>query len=171
MIARSVNAAADVIHRAQVNGTQTATGLAIALESAQLLMSPEMVHEMADVEAERDRLKARVVELEQLLADAPIAVTLTEKASVAADKLTRLLAPTQTLRVEEDCDHPNGYGPNGCAGCGAFAPADDEDGVSSRVARLRNLLAGQRTAVEGEHYTSVHHTYQLGRDLPETGGA
>lgn len=35
-MARAVNAAADVIHRAQVNGTQTATGLAIALESAQL---------------------------------------------------------------------------------------------------------------------------------------
>ncbi|CAL9501604.1 hypothetical protein [Streptomyces sp. enrichment culture] len=30
--------------------------------------------------------------------------------------------------AEEDCDHPNGHGPYGCAGCGAFAPADDEGG-------------------------------------------
>lgn len=177
MIARSVNAAADVIHRAQVNGAQTAAGLAMALESAQLLISPEVAAELeqlrrdvesnrvdgqrliraeqrraeleavlgshrrddqaeierltnelaqrtqdlVDTDAERERLRARVVELEQLLADAPIAVTLTEKASVAADKLTRLLAPTQALRVED----PLG----------------------------------------------LHHEYRLGRDLPETGGA
>ena len=57
MIARVVNQAADVIHRAQANGTQTATGLAIALESAQLLQSPETA-------AELERLRARVAELE-----------------------------------------------------------------------------------------------------------
>lgn len=56
-MARAVNAAADVIHRAQVNGTQTATGLAIALESAQLLQSPETAREL-------ERLPARVAELE-----------------------------------------------------------------------------------------------------------
>lgn len=56
-MARAVNAAADVIHRAQVNGTQTATGLAIALESAQLLQSPETAREL-------ERLRARVAELE-----------------------------------------------------------------------------------------------------------
>jgi TolA-binding protein len=35
--------------------------------------------------------------------------------------------------AEEDCDHPNGYGPNGCAGCGAFRPADDEPGMRHAV--------------------------------------
>jgi len=105
VIARAVNAAADVIHRAQVNGKQTAMGIAIALDSAQLLMSPEMVHAAAEVEAERDRLRARVVELEQLLADAPVAVTLTGKADRAADKLTQFFAPPQALR-EDPHDGP-----------------------------------------------------------------
>lgn len=226
MNTRLVNSAAGVI-LAALQQNRTAAGIALALDSAQLLISPEVAAELeqlrrnvesnrvdgqrliraeqrraeleavhathrrddqaeierltnelaqrtqdlVDTDAERERLRARVVELEQLLADAPIAVTLTEKASAAADKLTRLLAPTQALRVEEDCDHPNGYGPNGCAGCGAFTPADAEDDVSSQVARLRSLLAGQRAAVEAEHYTSVHHAYPLGRVLPETGGA
>ena len=66
MIARAVNAAADVIHRAQVNGAVTATGLAVALDSARLLVSPEEAARTAAVEAERDALKARVAELEAL---------------------------------------------------------------------------------------------------------
>jgi hypothetical protein len=43
--------------------------------------------------------------------------------------------------AEEDCDHPNGHGPYGCAGCGAFAPPDDEDDVTPQVAKLRAVLA------------------------------
>lgn len=85
-----------------------------------------------DDQAEIGRLKARVAELEQLLAgkdrpsdEGPIAFTLTDKAL-------------------EDCDHPNGYGPNGCGGCGALAPADVEDDVRPQVRKLRSLLAGQR---------------------------
>jgi hypothetical protein len=64
VIARSVNAAADVIHRAQVNGAVTAAGLAMALESAQMLMSPEMAHRMAELEQAETVLRARVAELE-----------------------------------------------------------------------------------------------------------
>lgn len=45
---------------------------------------------------------------------------------------------------EESCDHPNGYGPNGCAGCGEFAPTRVEDDVRPQVRKLRALLAGQR---------------------------
>ncbi|MVO87896.1 hypothetical protein GPA10_24845 [Streptomyces sp. p1417] len=40
MNTRLVTAAADVIHAAQTAGTQTATGLACALDAAQLLQSP-----------------------------------------------------------------------------------------------------------------------------------
>lgn len=43
--------------------------------------------------------------------------------------------------------------------------------VTPQVTKLRNLLAGQRAAVEGEHYVSVHHDYRVSHDLPETGGA
>lgn len=49
---------------------------------------------------------------------------------------------------EERCDHPNGYGPYGCAGCGAFRPADDEDDVTPQVPKLRGILAGQREQAE-----------------------
>ncbi|MFC8424007.1 hypothetical protein ACFUN7_24535 [Streptomyces sp. NPDC057236] len=35
--------------------------------------------------------------------------------------------------AEEDCDHPNGHGPNGCAGCGAFRPADNKPGMRHAV--------------------------------------
>jgi hypothetical protein len=52
----------------------------------------------------------------------------------------------------------------------APAPVVEED-VTPQVQKLRNLLAGQRTALEGEHYPSVHHRYRLGRDLPPIGGA
>lgn len=43
--------------------------------------------------------------------------------------------------------------------------------VSPQVRRLRSLLAGQREAVEGEHYSATHHDYRVGRDLPEAGGS
>ncbi|MER5715787.1 hypothetical protein [Streptomyces sp. NPDC002132] len=51
------------------------------------------------------------------------------------------------------------------------AEAEPDEDVSPQVAKLRSLLAGQREAVEGEHYAVVHHAYRVGRDLPETGGA
>jgi len=58
-----------------------------------------------------------------------------------ADGITRRLAPTQALR---------------------------KDDVTPQVQKLRDLLAGQRTAVEDPN--GLHHDYRLGRDLPETGG-
>ncbi|MFE3169288.1 hypothetical protein [Streptomyces sp. NPDC059224] len=56
MNTRRVNTAADVINRALMQ-TRTAAGIALALESAQLLMSPETA-------AELEQLRARVAELE-----------------------------------------------------------------------------------------------------------
>jgi hypothetical protein len=55
--ARALNALAGVICRAQENGKQTPMGLAIAVESAGLLLSPESA-------AELERLRERVAELE-----------------------------------------------------------------------------------------------------------
>jgi hypothetical protein len=159
VIARSVNAAADVIHRAQVNGAVTATGIALALESAQLLVSPEMAAELEQGrlrvdEVERKyifdtaELKRRIAELEaerhttnEALAD----ITLAER---SADRLTALFAPTQVLREE------------------LIAEA-----VSPRVQAMRALLDGQRAAVEDPHDGPLAHSYRVGRDLPETGGA
>ena len=41
--------------------------------------------------------------------------------------------------------------------------------VTPQVRKLRALLAGQRAAVEDPY--GLHHSYLLGRELPETGGA
>lgn len=57
MNARSVNAAAGVVQAAWAQGRRTAAGIALALDSAQMLMSPETA-------AELERLRARVAELE-----------------------------------------------------------------------------------------------------------
>lgn len=65
MNAKRVNTAAGVIARAMDNGYVTPAGWATALESAQLLQSPEMAHRMAELEAERDALRARVDEVER----------------------------------------------------------------------------------------------------------
>lgn len=103
MIARSVNQAADVIHRAQVAGKQTAIGLAIALESAQLLQSPEAAHAMAELEAQRDALKARVVELEAQVQAARAAGELLSAAFV--DRALEQLA-VQPVSLEDPHDGP-----------------------------------------------------------------
>ncbi|MFD9905601.1 hypothetical protein [Streptomyces sp. NPDC059063] len=58
MRTRLVNTAADVIHRAQANGHVTAAGIAVALESAQLLQPPQRAAELADLQARRDVLLA-----------------------------------------------------------------------------------------------------------------
>lgn len=149
MIARSVNAAADVITRAMQNGRQTPAGWAMALDAACMIQTPEKAAEHERLRARVDEverkyafdtaaLKRRIGELEQQLAakdrpadEDPIAYALTEEA-------------------EADCDHPNGYGPYGCAGCGAFRPPADEEDVTPQVRKLRDLLAGQRDAVAAE---------------------
>lgn len=42
--------------------------------------------------------------------------------------------------------------------------------VTPQVQKLRNLLAGQRDAVDGEHYEHVHHAYRIPHDLPPLDG-
>ena len=137
---------------------------AFALESTQMLQSPETAAEVAELrrqlessrvdgqrliraqqrraeleavlgthrrddQAQIERLRARVAELEQLLAakdrpadEDPIAYKLTPKAEASADRLTEFFAPVAALR-----EHTYGGPP--------------------------------------------HHEYRLGRDLPGTGGA
>ncbi|MFF5404557.1 hypothetical protein ACFY8K_17050 [Streptomyces misionensis] len=70
MNTKSVNAAAGVIQAAQQQD-RTAAGIALALESAQLLQSPESAAEVeqlrarvAELEAQRDRRRVRLVALQ-----------------------------------------------------------------------------------------------------------
>lgn len=63
------------------------------------------------------------------------------------DSITRRINPLQALREDGQPEQ-----------------------VSRSVTKLRALLAGQREAVDGEHYASVHHDYRTPHDLPELGG-
>ncbi|MEU5593073.1 hypothetical protein [Streptomyces sp. NPDC020298] len=141
-----------VIEAAWLHGPSydLASQAAFALESAQLLQSPELVTEVSEAavataaqavdelkreHAENERLRARIAELEaerhstnEALDDAVQELrTRRDDRSVerSADKLTRMLAPTQALRE----------------------------------------------VLDGEHYAATHHTYRTGRDLPPLDGA
>ena len=154
-------AAKKVIDAAWLNGPSydLSSQAAFALESAQLLQSPETA-------AELKRLRDRVTELETAASDQqrkgfqaaievmrqeklPMSVGLLEAQlelddldSAQPDGITQRIAPTQALRDEED--------------------------VTPQVRKLRSLLAGQRADVADPN--GLHHDYRLGRDLP-TGGA
>lgn len=54
------------------------------------------------------------------------------------------------------------------AGYEAEADAAEPDGITQRIAPTQVL---RDVVVDGEHYAVVHHSYRLGHDLPETGGA
>ncbi|MFF5980893.1 hypothetical protein ACFY78_18810 [Streptomyces olindensis] len=134
-----------VIDAAWMNGPSydLSSQAAFALESTCMLQSPETAAEtmqlreqcesyrlqLNELSREHERVVARLAEYERPVDEDPIRYTLTE-------------------RAEEHCDHPNGYGPNGCAGCGSFRP--DEDDATPQVLKLRALLAGQRDAVAAE---------------------
>lgn len=124
-ISKLALAAKKVIDAAWQNGPSydLASQAAFALESAQLLQSP-------DTAAELKRLQERVTELE------------------AERRQWRRTA-------------------HNLAGEAGLVPRDD---VTPQVRKLRNLLAGQRATVEGEHYTAVHHDYRISHDLPQAGG-
>jgi hypothetical protein len=78
---------------------------------------------LASAQRGRRELRARVAEVERVIADAPASYALMDRARAAAsaDGITQRIAPTQALRE----DDPNG----------------------------------------------LHHSYRVGRDLPEAGGA
>lgn len=179
MNTKAVNSAAGVV-LAALQQNRTAAGIALALDSAQMLMTPETA-------AELETLRARVAELE-----AELGIGSPWTCEVCSKENTRdvcvicetdrpeprertvdegPIAYALTDKAEAECDHPNGYGPYGCAGCGEFRPPADEEDVTPQVRKLRSLLAGQRAAVEDQHDSPLHHPYRLGRDLPQAGGA
>lgn len=62
----------------------------------------------------------------------------------------------------------NGFKPGGNDAVLALGTADADRSAD----KLTALLAPtQALRSEGEHYSATHHTYRVGRDLPETGGA
>lgn len=170
-----------------------------------------------DDRAEIERLRARVAELEaaagqflipwatkldaksldNFLADLGRA-TEHEPLDAAPHEIERTVASWRELVAERlgsgpvsvspYCDHPNGYGPYGCAGCGEFAPPDDDplpealhassgavidtartDDVRPQVTKLRALLAGQREDVYSSPLARGPHP--VPHDLPRVSPA
>ncbi|MFE3578770.1 hypothetical protein [Streptomyces vinaceus] len=106
-----VNTAASVIHAAMEQGRATAASLAYALESAQLLQSPEtaaeratLLEQVTGLVAQRDRLRARVAERTP---------GLTEQAALLAEmigdvqpaRVTVLLSLGEAVRDQREHDH------------------------------------------------------------------
>jgi hypothetical protein len=67
MNTRLVNSAAGVVQAAMEQGRQTAAGIALALDAAQLLMSPEVAAELERLRAERHSTNESVSEADEAL--------------------------------------------------------------------------------------------------------
>jgi hypothetical protein len=194
MTTRAVNAAAGVILAAMQQGRQTPTGLAIALDSACLLNSPEHAAEVA-------KLQARIAELE---------------AVAYGDAEVRLLNPVEQMRhlhacvaaqmsradtLDRLCREQRARADQAEEQLAAKDRPVDEDPIvyaltdkaaqlpaAPRVRHLRELLDRQCDQTEADgitrriaptqalqledpHDSPLHHTYRVGHDLPTTGGA
>lgn len=166
-------AAKKVIDAAWLHGDayDLASQAAFALESEQMLMSPEIAEELK-------RLRDRVAELEAR--DAALLtvmervrsmhVSVTEMDGRSAKpgcSVWGLLSDLATVRGLNRAPEHNQWSGEPYPE-EAYSGHSDED-VTPQVTKLRALLAGQRA--DGEHYAATHHAYRVGRDLPETGGA
>jgi hypothetical protein len=144
---KSVNSAAGVI-LAALTQNRTAAGIALALDSARMLMTPEIA-------AELEQIRVRVGELE----------------AQREALVERLRAGQQWKRGR----NPELVSQNFVSqselrsifGIPLAAPWDDAEASADEVTRL---LAPVQ-ALREEQYESLHHSYRVGRDLPEMGGA
>jgi hypothetical protein len=194
MTTRAVNAAAGVILAAMQQDRRTPTGLAIALDSACLLNSPEHAAEVA-------KLQARIAELE---------------AAAYGDAEVRLLNPVEQIQhlhacvaaqmsradtLDRLCREQRAQADQAEEQLAAKDRPVDEDPIvyaltdkaaqlpaAPRVRHLRELLDRQCDQTEADgitrriaptqalqledpHDSPLHHTYRVGHDLSTTGGA
>ncbi|MFH8336901.1 hypothetical protein [Streptomyces sp. AM6-12] len=190
MNTRAVNAAAGVVQAALEQG-RTAAGVALALESAQLLQSPEHAAELERLRLEAAGLRSQLALFNEWRAadGARIAELLAER-----HKTNEALADvTVALRgAHEETD------PGACQGCGSlpeqwcpdcaacekgcFGGFDGNEcthgnapwrrpSTAESADRLTRLLAPTQALLEDPHDSPLHHGYRLGRDLPQMGGA
>lgn len=138
-----------VIEAAWLHGPafDLASQAAFALESAQLLQSPETAAE--------GELSAHAVQL----AEESVAELRLEH-----DENARLRARVAELERELAAKgRPAGADP--------IALTDKSAAVTPRVRGLRELVAGQRAALEDPHDSPLHRKYLVSHDLPEMGGS
>lgn len=188
-----VNAAAGVIAAAMANGKQTPAGIAVDLESAQLLQSPGTAAELEQwratfgrralpdalarlerAESEAERLRDRVAELE--------ASPLGWARLLDAKSLDNFLI---ALGMAADTDPADGALSQVEEMIRSFRAAVSPAAVQERartlhdhivardaeIERLKVRLAEGRPVAEDPHDSPLYHTYRVGHDLPQTGGA
>ncbi|MFT2014647.1 hypothetical protein ACMA1D_02180 [Streptomyces sp. 796.1] len=142
MNAKRVNAAAGVLHAAQVRGRVTAAGLAADLEAAGLLQSPATA-------AETERLRARVAELEAERHATNSALAEVTEALRAAEGRADGLAVGRPAVLEPDgCRHcgipERGHARQWTRAAGWHAWVEPSDG--QRLERMRARRAARTEA-------------------------
>ena len=126
--------------------------IVFALGSAGLLMDPEKAKRFAELEAAAGDGHTRTVEDR-------IAYALTEKAEALRPCCA---GPRCTCTPFTPVDDVTAEALHASSGAVIEVPQDARRAKS--VVKLRGLLAGQR---EDAHDSPLHHTYAVGRDLPE----
>ncbi|KPL29095.1 hypothetical protein JI76_28680 [Streptomyces anulatus] len=144
MNARRINAAAGVVLAAQKQ-RNTATGIAAALEAAGLLQSPESAAERAQLQDDITGacLARYEEEQENLRLRARVAELEAQAAELKADRADRQDDLAGALGHSKGTEWP--------------------DLISVAAA----ATASEARPVEDPHDSPLHHTYALGRDLPE----
>lgn len=157
-----------LVNSAALTQNRTAAGIALALDSARMLMTPE-------VAAELEQLRARIAELEAaqkpsetyppalpwaaLMDSEDLADFLDELAASAithasnAVALAEVEATCGRWRVIAEAQHAHNTAPG---------PDIEADGIARRIVPVQ--------ALREDDPCGLHHDYRLGRDLPEMGG-
>ncbi|MGW1939014.1 hypothetical protein [Streptomyces goshikiensis] len=177
MNTKRVTAAEQVLHAARVQGRVTAAGLACALESAQLLQSPESAAELARLlnllgELSTDNAVAdelcRALEERATRAEARVAALETERHQTNAalsDAAEALRADRDRIaELEAERSRPAPV-LNPVMGPGQQRLA--ERTMAELEATHYRRLGLNPPSVEDPHDSLLHHTYRLGHDLPE----
>lgn len=156
----AVNSAAGVI-LAALTQNRTATGIALALDSAQMLMTPETA-------AETEQLRARVAELEAAHADAvdvseTLSRALHDEMLAGSALYAALTMPTTEQERQAALDRFTAVAQR----TGQKHAPSEADGITRQTAPTQAL----REVPDGEHYAVVHHEHRIPHDLPPIGGA
>lgn len=145
MNAKRVNAAAGVILAAQKQ-KNTAAGIAMALESAGLLQSPESA-------AELEQLRARVTELETSTAPRLCLCGHSRHAHTVPE-------PHSCFAFGQTCP---------CPTYRQLLPDQAWEQQKKNIA-ASEARAAEQAALEDPHDSPLHHTYETPRDLPTVCG-
>lgn len=171
--------------------TDPQTTAAQALEDAGLLMSPEKAAELEQLRTQRDNWKAsfeaerksRNEELGQHNVDVRELRTRLAELEAQAVKVAEFVAArAEYITSIRNCHPDNGHDYDRWQGHAASRrqlaellglpvawPVEDGKAVEKSADRLTRLLAPVQ-ALREDDPNGLHHTYRVGRDLPESGG-